>query len=88
MTEDGRERGERLQIMLSAEELVAIDDFRFASRMPTRAAAIRELLKMGLSFSSRDATPGMKSSDYGVLGRRYDPGEPHSNKDGEDSGQN
>lgn len=79
MTEDGRERGERLQIMLSAEELTAIDDFRFASRMPTRAAAIRELLKKGLDALSRDATPGMKSADYGVLGRRDDPGKPPQN---------
>ena len=34
-------RGERLQIMLSPEELSAIDDFRFKHRMPTRAAAVR-----------------------------------------------
>ena len=36
-------RGERLQIMLSVEELAIIDDFRFKHRMPTRAAAVREL---------------------------------------------
>jgi len=38
-------RPERLQIMLSPEELTAVDDFRFQSRMPSRAAAVRELLK-------------------------------------------
>lgn len=81
MTEDGRERGERLQIMLSAEELAAIDDFRFGSRMPTRAAAIRELLKKGLERLGGDATPGLKSSDYGVLGRR-DGGEKPGDADG------
>ena len=37
-------RGERLQIMLTPEELSLIDDFRFLHRMPTRAAAVRELL--------------------------------------------
>ena len=42
-------RGERLQVMLSPEELTAIDDFRFKHRMPTRAAAVRELLKIGLT---------------------------------------
>jgi hypothetical protein len=42
-----RFRDERLQIMLSPEELEAIDDFRFVYRMPTRAAAVRELLKLG-----------------------------------------
>ena len=31
-------RGERLQVMLSPDELTAIDDFRFKHRMPTRAA--------------------------------------------------
>jgi hypothetical protein len=38
-------RDERLQVMLSPEELAALDDFRFKHRMPTRAAAVRELLK-------------------------------------------
>jgi hypothetical protein len=61
-------RGERLQIMLSPEELSVIDDFRFQHRMPTRAAAVRELLKLGLAST---ATPGdgMKSSNYGVFKR-------------------
>jgi len=42
------QRGERLQIMLEADELRALDDFRFANRMPSRAAAVRELLRRGL----------------------------------------
>lgn len=62
-------RGERLQIMLSPEELSAIDDFRFKHRMPTRAAAVRELLKFGLASSNGVTADGSKSSDYGVLGR-------------------
>ena len=61
-------RGERLQIMLSAEELSVIDDFRFQHRMPTRAAAVRELLKLGLA-STATAGNGMKSSNYGVFSR-------------------
>jgi hypothetical protein len=44
-----RLRTERLQIMLNAEELLALDDFRFKRRMPSRAAAVRELLKRGLA---------------------------------------
>lgn len=35
----------RLQIMLQPDELVAIEDWRFATRMPSRAAAVRELLR-------------------------------------------
>ena len=64
-------RGERLQVMLSPEELTAIDDFRFKHRMPTRAAAVRELLKMGLTVAAADGG-GMKSSNYGVFSRGPD----------------
>jgi hypothetical protein len=60
-------RGERLQIMLTAEELKALDDWRFAKRMPSRAAAIRELLKRGLTAEGFGfATAGIKSQDFGV----------------------
>ena len=62
-------RGERLQVMLSPEELTLIDDFRFKHRMPTRAAAVRELLKFGLAAIGIDAGAGVKSSDYGVFSR-------------------
>ena len=62
-------RAERLQIMLAPEELQAIDDFRFEHRMPTRAAAVRELLKMGLAAKGLNGGPKMKSSDYGVFRR-------------------
>ena len=49
MVEAARTRGERLQIMLTPDELVLIDDFRFRHRMPSRAAAVREILTRGLS---------------------------------------
>jgi hypothetical protein len=65
-------RGERLQIMLSPEELSVIDDFRFQHRMPTRAAAVRELLKLGLATTGTSAGNGMKSSNYGVFSRGPD----------------
>jgi hypothetical protein len=62
-------RGERLQIMLSPEELTAVDDFRFKQRMPSRAAAVRELFRLGLAaVGIRPADAGMKSGDFGVLG--------------------
>ena len=63
-------RGERLQIMLTPEELEALDTWRFARRMPSRAAAVRELLKRGLAaegFNSADG--GSKSQDFGVTGK-------------------
>lgn len=61
-------RGERLQIMLSPEELAVVDDFRFKKRMPSRAAAVRELFRIGLANSQlMTAAAGKKSSDFGVL---------------------
>ena len=66
---DEQSRGERLQIMLSPDELTVVDDFRFKERMPSRAAAVRELLKRGLAaLGDAFAAPGTKSSDYGVIG--------------------
>jgi hypothetical protein len=38
--------------------------------MPSRAAAVRELLKRGLAAEGfLLAAPGVKSSDYGVIGK-------------------
>ncbi len=60
-------RGERLQIMLTREELEALDNWRFARRMPSRAAAIRELLKRGLAAEGFNLAQGRsKSQDFGV----------------------
>ena len=65
-----RLRGERLQIMLAAEELVLVDDFRFKKRMPSRAAAVRELFKRGLAAEGFATAPSnSKSSDFGVAGK-------------------
>lgn len=60
-------RGERLQIMLTDRELEAVDTWRFKSRMPSRAAAVRELLKRGLAAEGFSlAESGSKSQDFGV----------------------
>ena len=70
MATNGANRGERLQIMLSAEELTVLDDFRFKIRMPSRAAAIRELLRRGLAAEGfASAAFGTKSEEFGVLGK-------------------
>lgn len=61
-------RGERLQIMLTNGELAAVDDWRFRKRMPSRASAVRELLKRGLHAEGFTlAENGSKSKDYGVI---------------------
>ncbi len=64
----GLARKERLQFMLSPEELKALDDFRFEYRMPSRAAAIRELLRNGITCAGAvKENSGVKPGDYGAL---------------------
>lgn len=62
------ERAERLQIMLSPSELQAVENWRFEKRMPSRAAAVRELLRRGLASEGfLTAASGTKSQDFGVV---------------------
>lgn len=62
-------RQERLQVLLEHDELRAIDDFRFRYRLPSRAAAVRELLKRGLQgVKTGEVADGSRSQDFGVLG--------------------
>ena len=67
-------RTERLQLMLDDEELTRIDDWRFDNRIPTRAAAIRELIRRGMLYE--DAVDqdvelpdqrDMKSTEYRAI---------------------
>ena len=61
-------RGERLQIMLDGDELAAVDDFRFSHRLPSRAAAVRELLQRGLAAEGwTHGKAGATSQSYGVI---------------------
>ncbi len=50
-------RSEKLQLLLDEEELTAIDDWRFEHRFPSRAAALRELLRRGLLASPDHGEP-------------------------------
>jgi hypothetical protein len=64
----GLAREQRLQIMLTPAELNAVDNFRFEHRMPSRAAAVRELLRHGIAAVGLVMeNTGVKSGDYGVL---------------------
>jgi len=64
----GLAREERLQIMLSPAELNAVDNYRFQHRMPSRAAAVRELLRQGIgAVGAVLENTGVKSGDYNVL---------------------
>ncbi len=62
-----QDREKRLQIMLTDTELQMLDDWRFTCRMPSRAAAVRELLKRGLAAEGFErAERHTKSQDFGV----------------------
>jgi len=62
------ERPQRLQIMLTEEELAAVENWRFEKRMPSRSAAVRELLRRGLAAEGfLTADSGVKSQDFGVI---------------------
>jgi hypothetical protein len=53
----------RVQVMLRWDELTALDDWRFANRMPSRLAAVRELLRRGIAGpkNGRPLRPGTGS---------------------------
>jgi metal-responsive CopG/Arc/MetJ family transcriptional regulator len=71
-TDDARasaqKRMTRLQVMLSARELHELDNFRFQKRMPSRASAIREILRRGLMAQGFDMADGdARSKQFGVI---------------------
>jgi len=48
--------------------LAALENWRFEKRMPSRSAAVRELLRRGLSSDGfLTAEHGVKSQEFGVL---------------------
>jgi hypothetical protein len=61
-------RIERLQIMLHSQELKALEDWRFARRMPSRAAAVREIIRRGLAAEGfAIAGAGQSSASFGIV---------------------
>ncbi|SDG14421.1 hypothetical protein [Thalassobaculum litoreum] len=63
----------RLQIMLDRDELDSIDDWRYRHRMPSLAAAIRELIRRGMLMSETvledeiDLTDRVRSTDFRAI---------------------
>lgn len=80
MTERKQKRSQRLLVMLTDDELKVIDEWRFQQHMPSRAAAIRELIRAGLevSFDSTNVSQSdpdsldmtAQSSKINILGNR------------------
>lgn len=68
MTETVGKRTEKIQIMLNDDEIRAIDDWRFEHRLPSRAAAIRELISRGLHTDEfSEPTEGKPSRGFAVV---------------------
>ena len=67
MTISVPKRTEKVQLMLNDEEIKAIDDWRFEFRLPSRAAAIRELISRGLhSQEFNEPSEGKPSGGFAV----------------------
>ena len=63
-----QKRTSKLQLMIDDEELKAIDDWRFENRLPSRAAAIRELIRRGLTTQEfPEPETDAPSREFGVL---------------------
>lgn len=66
-------RAHRLQIMLTADEVRAVEEWRFENRMPSRSAAVRALMNLGLKKAEplpviEDIVEGsVPSADVGVV---------------------
>ncbi|TPK90555.1 MULTISPECIES: hypothetical protein [unclassified Mesorhizobium] len=52
----GREKTERLHMLISPEEIAAIDDWRLNNRVGTRAEAVRRLVQIGRNFDAVSQT--------------------------------
>ena len=52
----GSSETERLHVKITADEIEAIDDWRYANRVPTRSEAVRRLIAAGLAASKKEAT--------------------------------
>lgn len=65
-------RVERLQVMITDEELSALDTWRYAAQMPSRSAAVRELIRRGLAAEGYFKQPEdrSQSSTYGMLDKQ------------------
>ena len=65
---NGKHRSMRLQIMLDAAEVAALEDWRFKRRMPSRASAVREIIRRGLTAEGFElAANGQRSAEFGIL---------------------
>jgi hypothetical protein len=62
---EDRTRRHRVPIVLTPQELRNVDEWRFTLRMPSRTAAVRALIKLGLASEGVDlASSSLTSTDF------------------------
>lgn len=75
MAKQPKKRVEKTQLMLNDDELEAIDNWRFEHRLPSRAAAMRALIRRGLesdTFEEPATGPDASSRQFSVVGKTAD----------------
>lgn len=74
-TKKPKKRVEKTQLMLNDDELEAIDNWRFEHRLPSRAAAMRALIRRGLEadiFDEPATGPDVSSREFSIVGDTAD----------------
>jgi hypothetical protein len=66
-------RQNRIPFMMSDAELEAVDDWRFANKIATRAEAIRRLCQIGLGFDSEAAALRAEIAMIEAAARKLNP---------------
>jgi hypothetical protein len=52
---------ERVPVLMSADELRAVDDWRFEHRIGSRGEAIRSLVRHGITATTKPGAPSVES---------------------------
>lgn len=66
MSGQPRGKSEHLQILLSPEEVAALDQFRLQNQLPSRLSAVHALLKRGLGLDQPKRNVGLRAKDFAV----------------------
>ncbi|MBT8473437.1 MAG: hypothetical protein HKN14_04400 [Marinicaulis sp.] len=65
--EHREKRIQKLQIMVADSEIEEIDDWRFTNRAASRAAAIRQLIFLGMEYWSRHENEAAELIENGKI---------------------
>jgi hypothetical protein len=58
MTESPEPKDKRIALVMTASELKALDDWRFAQRIASRGEALRQLVALGLELAAERKAKG------------------------------